>query len=143
MRITVVEDNNGKTCSIFNHGWVVTYSNEFGKWAEINRFENPVPKAQGIAGVRAALNEAVDGIKGKVIVALEIPGIAFSVFESAGFESYTVDAQAADVLEPVKAETEAAKAKQEKKPADIQSYLQQGKRPGEYFLDLHKMLGEN
>lgn len=142
MRITVVEDSNGKTCSIFEPGWIVTYSNESGDWAEAGRFENTVPNAAGMAGIRAALTGIVDGLKGKVLVASELSGIAYSVFENAGFTSFTTQAPAADVLDLVKAELEEmAKEKQANRPADIQTYLQKG--PDRCILNLQQMLAEN
>lgn len=145
MKISVAEDNSRRTCSIFDPGWIVTYSDESGSWAEISRFENAVHRAAGIAGIRAALVDTVNRLSGvKIIVAAEVSGIAFSILEGAGFESFTAEACAADVLDFVKNEMEeTAKGKRNERSADIQLYLKRGMNRGDYFLDLQEMLAEN
>jgi Fe-only nitrogenase accessory protein AnfO len=145
VKISVVEDNEQKTCSIFDPGWIVTYSDDTEHWSEISRFANIVHQASGIAGIRNALISTVNQLNGvKIIVASELSGIAFSVLEGAGFESFTAESNALDVLDFVKNEMdETAKGKQEKRSANIQLYLRRGMNRGDYFLDLQEMLAEN
>lgn len=145
MKIAVVENSDRSTNSIFEPGRIVTYSDDSGKWDEIDRFENMVSEAGGIAGIRTALINTVNKLNGvKIIVASEISGVAFSVFEGAGFEIFTVEAGAADILDAVKNEMEEVTKEPEKlKSADIQLYLQRGMNRGDYFLNLQQMLAEN
>lgn len=145
MKIAVIEDSGRKTCSVFKPGWLVTYSDDSGKWAEMSRFENPVHRADGIVGYRAALLDTVKRLGDcKIIAADEISGVAFSIFEGAGFEIFTVKADAADILDAVKMEMEeTTKEIPNAKSADIHFYLKRGMNSGDYFLDLQEMLAEN
>jgi Fe-only nitrogenase accessory protein AnfO len=146
MKIAVMEDSNRNTCSIFDPGWVVAYSDASGEWLEESRFENTVHQAAGIAGIRAALIHTVNQLGGvKILVAAEISGIAFSILEGAGFESFTVAASSADVLNSVKSEMEeTAKGQRENaRSANIQLYLRRGMNRGDFFLDMQEMLAEN
>jgi Fe-only nitrogenase accessory protein AnfO len=145
MKIAVIEDGSRRTCSVFEPGWVVTYSDDSGKWAELGRFENVVHQAGGIAGIRTALLNLVKKLGDcKVIAAGEISGVAFSIFEGAGFEIFTAEAVASDILDSVKNEMEeTSKQIPNAKSADIQFYLKRGMNSGDYFLDLQELLAEN
>lgn len=145
MKIAVVENSDGKTSSVFEPGWIAIYSDSSEKWAELGRFENPLHEAEGIAGIRRALLGIVDKLKDcKVIAASEISGVAFSIFEAAGFEIFTVEADYADILDSIKNEmNEASKEVPNAKTADIHFYLKRGMNSGDYFLDLQEMMAEN
>ena len=77
MKIAVVENNNQKTNSIFEHGFIAVYEKDGGEWKVLNRFENKVCKAKDIAAVRMAVKDTVKQLDDvKIVVASEIPGIA-------------------------------------------------------------------
>jgi Fe-only nitrogenase accessory protein AnfO len=146
MKIAVVENSNGETCSIFEPGFIAVYEEDGGQWKLLSRDENEVCKASGIAAVRRALADTVKKLEGlKTLVASEISGVAFSIFEAAGFEIFTVQSTSNEILNAVKNEMdEVAKGTQiNSKSADIQLYLQRGMNSGDYFLNLCVMLAEN
>jgi Fe-only nitrogenase accessory protein AnfO len=100
----------------------------------------------GIAMARKAVADAVKMLDDvKVVVAAEISGVAFSIFEAAGFEIFTAQAESMDILNSVKNEMEevAKGLRNQSKSADIQLYLQRGMNRGDYFLNLLVMLAEN
>lgn len=105
MKIAVVENNDQKMSSIFEPGFVTTYEEDGGEWKVLNRFENKVCNAKGIAAVRMAVGDTVKQLDDvKIVVASEIPGIAFGTFQAAGFEIFLVENSALDVLDSVKKE---------------------------------------
>ena len=84
MKIAVVENSNGETCSIFEPGFIAVYEEDGGQWKSLSRFENTVCEASGIAAVHRALADTVKNLDGlKTVVASEISGVAFSLFEAA------------------------------------------------------------
>ena len=102
MKIAVVENNNQKTSSIFEPGFVAIYEEDGGEWKVLNHFENKVCNAKGIAAVRMAVGDTVKQLDDvKIVVASEIPGIAFGTFQAAGFEIFLVENSALDVLDSV------------------------------------------
>lgn len=145
MRIAVVEDSSRKTNSVFEPGWIVVYSDNSGNWAKIDCFENPVHKVEGIVGIRKALSGIVNKLGNcKVIVASEISGVAFSIFEGAGFEIFTVKVDSVNILDSLKNEMEeVSKEISNVKSADIHFYLKRGMNSGDYFLDLQEIMDEN
>lgn len=145
MKIAIIEDDSGKTCSVFEPGWFVTYSDDSVEWEETDRFENLACEADGIAGIRRAVIDSVKRLDGcKVIAANEISGVAFSVFEGAGFEIFTVEADAAEILDSIRNEMEeVSKEVPNARSADMQFYLKRGMNSGDYFLDLQEMMAEN
>jgi Fe-only nitrogenase accessory protein AnfO len=86
-----VENDNRKTISIFEPGFIAIYEEDDREWKVLNRFENKLCNAKGMAAVRtAAVRTAVaDTIKQlgdvKVIVASEIPGDSVRDFSNRGF----------------------------------------------------------
>jgi Fe-only nitrogenase accessory protein AnfO len=59
LKIAVVEDNNQKTSSIFEPGFISVYEEDGGEWKILKRFENKVCDAKGISAVRIAVEDAV------------------------------------------------------------------------------------
>ena len=92
MKISVVESNNQKTSSIFEPGFIVTYEENDEGWKILNRFENKVCNANSIAAVRMAVADTIKHLDDvKIVVASEIPGIAFGIFEASSFEIFLVE----------------------------------------------------
>ena len=146
MKIAVVENNNQKTSSIFEPGFVATYEEDGGEWKVLNRFENKVCNAKGIAAVRMAVADTVKQLGDvKIVVASEIPGIAFGTFQAAGFEIFLVENSALDVLDSVKKEMLEVIEKRQEKPRkfDIMQFLEPGMNKGDFCLNMEEILLKN
>lgn len=151
MKIAVIESGENRTGSIFEPGFVASYSDENGTgsqaaWVQTGRFENKVHEAQNIAAVRNALKEIVVSLGDKkIIVASELSGVAFSIFEGAGYEIFTASGESTAILEQVKKDMEEAEKVKDENPraANIQLYIKRGMNRGDYFLNLIELLAEN
>ncbi len=146
MKIAVVENNNQKTSSIFEPGFVATYEEYGGEWKVLNRFENKVCDAKGIAAVRMAVADTVKQLGDvKIVVASEIPGIAFGVFQAAGFDIFLVENSVLDVLDSVKKEMLEIIEKRQEKPCkfDIMQFLEPGMNKGDFSLNMEEILLKN
>ena len=146
MKIAVVESSNQKTSSIFEPGFVATYENDGGEWKVMNRFENKVCNAKGIAAVRMAVADIIKQLDDvKIVVASEIPGVAFGIFEAAGFEIFLVKNSALDVLDSVKKEMLEVIEEQQEKPRkfDIVQFLEPGMYKGDFCLNMEEILSKN
>jgi len=96
--------------------------------------------------VRNALKEIVITLGDvKIIVASELSGIAFSIFEGAGYEIFTASGESMVVIDQVKKEIEEAEKVIVENPrsANIQLYIKRGMNRGDYFLNLIELLAEN
>jgi len=68
-------------------------------------FENKVCNANSIADVRIAVADTIKQLDDvKIVVASEIPGIAFGIFEASSFEIFLVEKNRFDALDSVKKE---------------------------------------
>ena len=146
MKIAVVENNNQKTSSIFEPGFVAIYEEDGGEWKVLNRFENKVCNAKGIAAVRMAVGDTVKQLDDvKIVVASEIPGIAFGTFQAAGFEIFLVENSALDVLDSVKKEMLEVIEERKEKPQkfDIMQFLEPGMNKGDFCLNMEEILSKN
>jgi Fe-only nitrogenase accessory protein AnfO len=146
LKISVVESNDQKTSSIFEPGFIVTYEEDGGEWKVLNRFENKVCSAKSIAAVRMAVEDTIKQLDNvKIVVASEIPGIASSIFEVAGFEIFLVGKSGFGVLDSVKKEMGEIIEKQEEKPSkfDIMQFLEPGTNKGDFCLNMEKILSKN
>lgn len=83
--------------------------------------------------------------KVKIIVAGEIPGIAFGIFQAAGFDIFRIENSGLDVLDSVKKEMLSAIEERKKEPHkfEIKGFLKPGINKGDFSLDLEKILLEN
>jgi Fe-only nitrogenase accessory protein AnfO len=145
-KIAVVENDNQKTNSIFEPGFVVTYEEDCGKWKVLNRFENKVCNAKDIAAVRMAVVDTIKQLDDvKIVLASEIPGIAFGIFEAAGFEIVLVENSTLDVLDSVKKEMLEVIEKQQEKNLkfDIMQFLEPGIDEGYFYLNMEEILLKN
>jgi Fe-only nitrogenase accessory protein AnfO len=103
LKIVVVENSDKKTSSIFEPGFFTVYNEDDGKWTVLNRFENKVYNAKGIAAVRTAVADTVKQLGDvKIVVASEIPGVAFGTFQAMGFDIFLAENSVPDVLDSVK-----------------------------------------
>lgn len=146
MKIAVVENNNQKTSSIFEPGFIATYEEDDGKWKVLNRFENKVCNAKGITAVRTAMADIIKQLGDvKIVVASEIPGIASGIFEAAGFEIFLVENSALDVLNSVKKEMLEVIEKRQEEPRkfDITEFLKPDTNKGDFCLNIEEILLKN
>jgi Fe-only nitrogenase accessory protein AnfO len=146
LKITVVETNNQETSSIFEPGFIATYEEDGGEWKVLNRFENKVCNAKGIAAVRMAVADTVKQLGDvKILVASEIPGIAFGVFQAAGFDIFIVENSVLDVLDSVKEEMLEVIEKRQEKPCefDIMQFMEPGINKGDFSLNMEEILLKN
>ena len=146
MKIAVVENNNQKTSSIFEPGFIAIYEEEGGEWRVLNRFENEVCNAKGIAAVRTAVADTIKQLGDvKIVVASEIPGIAFGTFQAAGFEIFLVENSVLDVLDSVKKEMLEVIEERKEKPRkfDIMQFLEPGTSKGDFSINIEEILLKN
>ncbi|MGE5456718.1 MAG: Fe-only nitrogenase accessory protein AnfO [Methanococcaceae archaeon] len=146
MKIAVVENDSQKTSSIFEPGFVATYEEDGGEWKVLNRFENKVFGAKSIAAVRIAVADTVKQLGDvKILVASEIPGIAFGVFQASGFDIFLVENSVLDVLDSVKKEMLEVIEKRQEKPCkfDIMQFLEPGINKGDFSLNMEEILLKN
>jgi Fe-only nitrogenase accessory protein AnfO len=146
LKISVVENNDQKTSSIFEPGFIVTYEENDEGWKILNRFENKVCNAKNIAAVRMAVADTIKQLDNvKIVVASEIPGIAFGIFEVAGFEIFLVEKNGFDALDSVKKEMLEIIAEQQDKPSkfDIMQFMEPGTNKGDFCLNMEKILSKN
>jgi len=146
LKISVVESNNQKTSSIFEPGFNAIYEEEGGEWKVLNRFDNKVCNAKDIAMVRMAVADTIKQLDNvKIVVASEIPGIAFGIFEVAGFEIFLVEKNRFDALDSVKKEMGEIIEKQQEKTSkfDIMQFLEPGTNKGDFCLNMEKILSKN
>ena len=146
MKIAVVENSDKKTSSIFEPGFITIYDEDGGKWTVLNRFENKVYNAKGIAAVRTAVADTVKQLGDvKIVVASEIPGIAFGTFQAAGFDIFFVENSVPDILDSVKKEIlEVINERQKETPKfDIMQFLEPGMNKGDFSLNMEEILLKN
>jgi Fe-only nitrogenase accessory protein AnfO len=146
LKISVVESNNQKTSSIFEPGFIATYEEDGGEWKVLNRFENKVCNAKSIAAVRMAVEDTIKQLDNvKIVVASEIPGIAFGIFEVAGFEIFLIEKSGFDVLDSVKKEMVEIIEKQQEKTSkfDIMQFLEPGMNKGDFCINMEEILSKN
>jgi Fe-only nitrogenase accessory protein AnfO len=146
LKIAVVENDNQKTSSIFEAGFVTIYEEDGGEWKVLKSFENKVCIAKGIAAVRMSVAEIVKQLDGvKIVVAREIPGIAFGTFQSAGFQIFLVENNPMDFLDSVKKEMLELIEERKEKPHefDIIQFLEPGVNKGNFSLNMEEILLKN
>ncbi len=146
LKISVVESNNQKTSSIFEPGFIVTYEEDGEEWKVLNKFENKVCNAKSIAEVRMAVQNTIKQLGNvKIVVASEIPGIAFGIFEVSGFEIFLVKKNGFDALDSVKKEMLEMIAEQQDKSSkfDIMQFLEPGMNKGDFCINMEKILSKN
>ncbi|AKB78123.1 AnfO protein, required for Mo- and V-independent nitrogenase [Methanosarcina horonobensis HB-1 = JCM 15518] len=146
MKIAVVENENQKTSSIFEPGFIAVYEEEAGEWKTLNRFENKVCNAKGIAAVRTVVADTVKQLGDvKVVVASEIPGIASGTFQAAGFDIFLVDSGVLDVLDSIKKEMleTIEKRKEEPRKFDIMEFLEPGENKGDFSINIEDIMFKN
>jgi len=146
LKISVVESNNQKTSSIFEPGFIVIYEEDGEEWKVLNKFENKVCNAKSIAEVRMAVQNTIKQLGNvKIVVASEIPGIAFGIFEVSGFEIFLVNKNGFDALDSVKKEMLEMIAEQQDKSSkfDIMQFLELGMNNGDFCINMEKILSKN
>jgi Fe-only nitrogenase accessory protein AnfO len=146
LKIAVVEDSNQKTSSIFEPGFITIYEEDNGEWKILNRFENKVSDAKGIAAVRMAVADAIKQLDSiKIVLASDIPGIAFGAFQAAGIEIFLVENTGPDVLDLVKKEMLEVIEERRKKPQefDIMQFLEPGRNKGDFSFNMEEILLKN
>jgi Fe-only nitrogenase accessory protein AnfO len=146
LKIAVVEDNNQKTSSIFESGFIAVYEEDEGEWKVLNRFENKVCDAKGISAVRMAVEDAVKQLGDvRIVVASDIPGIAFGVFQASNFSIFLVKDCVLDILDSIKKEMLEITEKRQEEPQkfDIMQFLKHGVNKGDFFLNLEEIMLKN
>jgi Fe-only nitrogenase accessory protein AnfO len=146
LKIAVVENGDKKTSSIFEPGFITIYDEDDGKWTVLNRFENKVYNAKGIAAVRTAVTDTVKQLGDvKIVVASEILGVAFGTFQAAGFDIFLVENNVPDILDSVKKEIlEVINERQKETPKfDIMQFLEPGVNKGDFSLNMEEILLKN
>lgn len=146
MKIAVVENDNQKTSSIFEPGFIVIYEEDGREWKVLNRFENKVCNAKGMAAVRTAVADTIKQLDDvKVIVASEIPGIASGTFQAAGFDIFLVENSVLTILDSIKKEMLEAIEECQKEPPkfDITQFLEPGVSKGDFSINIEEIMFKN
>jgi len=146
LKIAVVEDNNQKTSSIFEPGFIAVYEEDEKEWKVLNRFENKVCDAKGISAVRMAAEGAIKQLGDvRVVVASDIPGIAFGVFQASNFSIFLVEDCVLDILDSIKKEMHEIAEKRQETPSkfDIMQFLKPSVNKGDFSLDLEEIMLKN
>jgi Fe-only nitrogenase accessory protein AnfO len=146
LKIAVVENDNRHTGSIFEPGFISTYEENGGEWKVLNRFENKVCNAKGMAAVRMAVADIVKQLGDvKIIVAGEIPGIASGTFQAAGFDIFLVENSVVEVLDSIKKEMLEVIEERQKEPNkfDIMEYLEPGENKGDFSINIEEIMFKN
>ncbi|AKB18226.1 AnfO protein, required for Mo- and V-independent nitrogenase [Methanosarcina sp. WWM596] len=146
LKIAVVENDNQQTSSIFKPGFIAVYEEDGGEWKVLNRFENQVFNAKGMAAVRTAVADTVKQLGDvKVVVASEIPGIASGTFQAAGFDIFLVESGVLDVLDSIKKEMLEAIEKRQEEPCkfDIMEFLEPGVNKGDFSINIEEIMFKN
>lgn len=144
MKIAAAENNSHRTSSIFTNGVITIYEGEESNWKVAKSFENRVCNAQGIAAVRKSVTDIIKNLDDvKIIATSEISGVAFSLFEAAGFEIFIADSEVKNVLAGVWKEISKLNQEQNGETADIMAYLESGMNEGDFCLNMMKILADN
>lgn len=146
MKIAVVENDNQETSSIFEPGFIAIYEEDGGEWKVLNRFENKVCDAKGMAAVRKAVADTIKQLDDvKIIVASEIPGIASGTFQAAGFDIFLVENKVLNVLDSIKKEMLEAVEERQKEPTkfDIMQFLEPGMSKGDFSINIEEIMFKN
>jgi Fe-only nitrogenase accessory protein AnfO len=146
LKVSVVENNNQRTSSIFEPGFIAIYEENGEEWKVLKRFENRVCIARGIAAVRAAVSDAIKQLDDvKIVIAGEISGIAFGSFQAAGFEIFLVENSTLDVLDSVKKEMIELNEERKEKSGefDIMKFLKPDEINGDFSLNMEEILLKN
>jgi Fe-only nitrogenase accessory protein AnfO len=146
LKIAVVENDNQKTSSIFEPGFIVIYEEDGREWKVLNRFENKVCNAKGMAAVRTAVADTIKQLDDvKVIVASEIPGIASGTFQAADFDIFLVENSVLTILDSIKKEMLEAIEERQKEPPkfDITQFLEPGVSKGDFSINIEEIMFKN
>jgi Fe-only nitrogenase accessory protein AnfO len=146
LKIAVVENNNQKTSSIFEPGFIAIYEEDGEEWKVLKRFENKVCNAKGIAAVRTAVTDIVKQLDDvKIVVASEISGITFGTFQAAGFAIFLVENNTLDILNSVKKDMLEVIEERKEKPRefDITQFLEPGVNKGDFSINMEEILLKN
>lgn len=140
MQIAVVENNEKKTNSIFEPGFLTVYEHENKEWKERSRKENPIPSAKGIAAVRQSLSDVVESLPDvRILIASDLSGVAFSIFEGAGFEIFLIKSDAVSALTSVRKTI--MKDQEESESAnhvDVAQFFEHGTNKGDFVVNLQQ-----
>ena|GEM_PF-860244 len=146
LKIVVVENDDRKTSSIFEPGFIAIYEEDDRGWKVLNRFENKVCNAKGMAAVRTAVADTIKQLGDvKVIVASEIPGIASGTFQAAGFDIFLVENSVLNILDSIKKETLEAIEELQKEPQkfEITQFLEPGVSKGDFSINIEEIMFKN
>lgn len=146
LKIAVVENDNEKTSSIFEPGFIAVYEEDDREWKVLHRFENKVCNAKGMAAVRTAVADTIKQLDDvKVIVASEIPGIASGTFQAAGFDIFLVENSVLNILDSIKKEMLEAIEERQKEPSkfDVTQFLEPGMNKGDFLINIEKVMFKN
>lgn len=138
-----MENENQQTSSIFEPGFIAVYEEDGVEWKVLNRFENQVCNARGMAAVRMAVGDAIKQLGDvKVVVASEIPGIASGTFQAAGFDIFLVDSKVLDVLDLIKKDMLETIEKRQEEPRkfDITEFLEPGENRGDFSINIEDIM---
>jgi Fe-only nitrogenase accessory protein AnfO len=146
LKIAVVENEDQKASSIFELGFIAIYEEDCGEWKVLNRFENKVCNAKGMAAVRTAVADTIKQLGDvKIIVASEIPGIASGTFQAAGFDIFLGENSVLNVLDSIKKEMLEAIEERQKEPPkfDIMQFLEPGVSKGDFSINIEEIMFKN
>lgn len=143
MKIAVIENDSQQTSSMFKPGFITIYEEDGREWKVLERFENKVCNAKGMAEVRMAVKDIIKQLGDvKIIVASEIPGIASGTFQASGFDIFFVENSVPDILSSIKKEMLETIEEGHKEPSkfDITQFLKPGVNKGDFSINIEEIM---
>ena len=143
MKIAVIENGSQQTSSLFKPGLIAIYEEDGREWKVLDRLENKVCNAKGMAEVRMAVTDIIKQLGDvKIVVASEIPGIASGTFQAAGFDIFLVENSVLDILDSIKKEMFEAIEERQKEPSkfDITQFLKPGVNKGDFSINIEEIM---
>lgn len=143
MKIAVIENGSKQTSSLFKPGLITIYEEDGREWKVLDRLENKVCNAKGMAEVRMAVTDIIKQLGDvKIVVASEIPGIASGTFQAAGFDIFLVENSVLDILDSVKTEMLESIEGRQNEPSkfDITQFLKPGVNKGDFSINIEEIM---
>jgi Fe-only nitrogenase accessory protein AnfO len=107
--IAVFLGSNGNTTGLEEHGKVVLYRRQQGKWRATDSLPFQLERSEGMAGVRRQVNTIIQWLgRCRIFVALNVTGLLYKELEQVGFSIWEFDGRPVDFLEYVLVQEEMA-----------------------------------
>jgi len=144
MEIAVFQDINGETQSFLEPGIIKVYSRHMGEWKVTKEIIFRIDNIASLKAIRESIRNMAETLGDcKIFVGREIKGMAYTVLDGMGFNTWELTGNPKEFLDFVfEKEEEEAKSMELSKARDQLPLIQKNK-DGNYFLDLKKIQEHN